>query len=111
MAEIELVKAEAEKRERAQAAVHGVARKPWMVRIEEHAEWPALSKLSVPMSAEIVLAGFKVRDLLALDNGQVIESGWPETEDVPVKAGQVQVGWSEFEVVDQQLLIRLTRLA
>jgi flagellar motor switch protein FliM len=111
MAEMELVKAETEKREHVQAAVTPAAGKPWMMRIEKHAGWPVLSKLTVPISAEIVLAGFKVRDLLALEAGQVIESGWQETEDVPVKAGQVQVGWSEFEVVDQQLLVRLTRLA
>ena len=87
------------------------AQKPWMMRIEEHVGWPVLSRLTVPISAEIVLAGFKIRDLLALQPGQVIESGCEETEDVAVKAGQVQVGWSEFEVVDQQLLVRLTRLA
>jgi len=84
---------------------------PWMMRIEEHPGWPTLSRLTVAISADIPLAGFKVRDLLALQPGQVIESKWQETEDVPVKAGRVQVGWSEFEVVDQQLLVRLTRLA
>jgi flagellar motor switch protein FliN/FliY len=36
---------------------------------------------------------------------------WPDSEDVPVKVGQVQLGWSEFEVVEQQLAVRLTRLA
>jgi flagellar motor switch/type III secretory pathway protein FliN len=110
MTEIELIKAETERREYVPASVTA-PRKPWMMRIEEHAAWPVLLKLTVPISAEIVLAGFKVRDLLALKTGQVIASEWPETEDVPVKAGQVQLGWSEFEVVDQQLLIRLTRLA
>ncbi|MBS1798847.1 MAG: FliM/FliN family flagellar motor switch protein [Acidobacteria bacterium] len=98
MAETEQIKVQAE-------------RKPWMMRIEEHAAWPVLSRLTVPISAEIVLAGFKVRDLLALKTGQIIVSEWQETEDVPVKAGQIQMGWSEFEVIDQQLLIRLTRLA
>ncbi|MBS1821085.1 MAG: FliM/FliN family flagellar motor switch protein [Acidobacteria bacterium] len=88
-----------------------LAQKPWMMHIEEHSRWPVLSQLTVPISAEVAFAGFKVRDLLALKAGQIIASEWQETEDVPVKAGQVQVGWSEFEVVDQQLLIRLTRLA
>jgi flagellar motor switch protein FliN/FliY len=110
MSEIELIKAEAEKQKNEHAGMDA-ARRPWMTRIEEHAGWSVLSKLTVPISAEIVLAGFKVRDLLALKAGQVIVSEWLETEDVPVKAGQTQVGWSEFEVVDQQLLIRLTRLA
>ena len=110
MREIEMVKAEIERRDLVQARID-VPPKPGMMRIEEHAGWPILSKLTVPISAEIVLAGFKVRDLLALETGHVIPSGWQETEDVPVKAGHVQVGWSEFETVDQQLLVRLTRLA
>ena len=42
-----------------------------------------------------------MRDLLALKAGQVFESLSPATEDVPVKIGQVQLGWSEFEVLDQ----------
>jgi hypothetical protein len=40
----------------------------------------------------------------------VFQSGSPETEDVPLMVGQVQLGWSEFEVVDQRLGLRLTRL-
>ena len=110
MAETEQIKIQTEVQGHTNAGA-AVARKLWMMRIEEHAAWPVLSKLTVPISAEVVLAGFKVRDLLALKDGQIIASEWQETEDVPVKAGQVQVGWSEFEVVDQQLLIRLTRLA
>lgn len=85
--------------------------RPWMVRIEEHPGWPVLSQLTVPLSAEVALKGFKIRDLVALKQGQVIESGWRETEDVPVKVGGVQVGWSEFEVVEQKLQVRMTRLA
>ena len=110
MTEMELAKIE----NGVQETQHGtpiVAEIPWMMRIEEHPGWPTLSRLTVAISGEIPLAGFKVKDLLALQPGQVIASGWQETEDVPVKAGRVQVGWSEFEVVDQQLLVRLTRLA
>jgi flagellar motor switch/type III secretory pathway protein FliN len=82
-----------------------------MSRIEEHASWPMLSQLRLAMTASVVLRGFKVRDLLRLEPGQVVESAWPETEDVPLIIGQVQVAWSEFEVVDQHLVVRLTRLA
>ncbi len=32
-------------------------------------------------------------------------------EDVPLSAGDVQLAWSEFEVVDTQLAVRVTRLA
>lgn len=84
---------------------------PWMMRIEEHASWPLLSQMTVITSAAIPIAGFKIRDLVRLQPGQIIESSWPHTEDIPLKAARVQVAWTEFEVVDQNLLVRLTRLA
>jgi hypothetical protein len=46
-----------------------------------------------------------------LEVGQIVESLCPDSDDVPVKVGQVQLGWSEFEVVEQRLAVRLTRLA
>lgn len=84
---------------------------PRMAQIERHTSWPTLSQLRMAMTAGIALKGFKVKDLLRLEAGQVIESAWPDTEDVPLCVGQVQVAWSEFEVVDQRLVVRLTRLA
>ncbi len=82
---------------------------PWMMRIEEHPYWETLSQLRVTLRAGVGLR-FKVRDLLALKEGQVFESLSPATDDVPVKVGQAQLGWSEFEVVQQRMALRLTRL-
>ena len=82
-----------------------------MARIEEHQAWPVVSELMMTLESVIALREFKVRDLVRLEVGQVIESLCANTDDVPVKVGQVQVGWSEFEVVDQRLAVRLTRLA
>jgi flagellar motor switch protein FliM len=79
--------------------------------MDEHAAWPVLSRLPLPLSAEVQLALFKVRDLLALKQGQVIDTCWRESDDVKLRAGDVQVGWAEFEVEEQKLLVRLTRLA
>jgi flagellar motor switch/type III secretory pathway protein FliN len=84
---------------------------PWMTRIERHASWPLLSRLSMTMRAAVPFSGFKVRDLLRLEPGQVIESSWSATEDVTLHVGAVQVAWSEFEVLDETLVVRLTRLA
>jgi flagellar motor switch/type III secretory pathway protein FliN len=83
---------------------------PWMTRIEEHPSWETLSQLRITMRVGVPLNRFRVRDVLTLKVGQVFESGSPETEDVPLMVGQVQLGWSEFEVVDQRLGLRLTRL-
>jgi hypothetical protein len=53
---------------------------------------------------------FQVLHLLSLKEGQVFESVSPDTEDVPLMVGKVQLGWSEFEIVDQRMALRLTRL-
>ena len=79
-------------------------------RIEEHPLWALLSRMTVVAIAGIPLRGFKVGDLLRLKPGELIESDWQHTEDVPVRAGRIQVAWSEFEVADQRLMVRLTRL-
>jgi flagellar motor switch/type III secretory pathway protein FliN len=83
---------------------------PWMTRIEEHPSWEILSQLRVTLRASVALNRFKVRDLLTLKEGQVFESVSPETEDVAVMVGKVQLGWSEFEVPEQRMAVRLTRL-
>lgn len=115
MAEMELAKMEpvvsVEPAHQIAVAPAEIALPPWMMRIETHASWPLLSQMTVAMAAGIPLSGFKVGDLLRLQPGEIVESEWPHTEDVPLKAGRVQVAWSEFEVVDQRLLVRLTRLA
>lgn len=86
-----------------------VSKVPWMMRIEEHPYWERLAQLRVTIRAGVELR-FKVQDLLTLTQGQVFESLSPATDDVPVKVGQTQLGWSEFEVQDQQMALRLTRL-
>jgi flagellar motor switch protein FliN/FliY len=83
---------------------------PWMMRIEEHPSWRTLAQLRVTVRAGVPLSHFRVRDLLAMKEGHVFESLSPATEDVPVRAGQVQLGWSEFEVLEQRMALRLTRL-
>ncbi len=82
-----------------------------MGRIEEHVHWLALSRLPVVLTARVPLTGFKVRDLLRLEEGQLVTSEWETTEDIPVKIGRVQLAWSEFEVVEDTMAMRLTRLA
>lgn len=83
---------------------------PWMSRVEEHPSWETLSQMRMKLRAEVPLNRFRVRDLLALAEGQVFETLSPDTEDVPIKIGDVQLGWSEFEVVEQQMALRVTRL-
>ena len=83
---------------------------PWMARIEEHPSWEMLAGLRVTLRAVVALDKFRVRDLLSLKEGQIVESLSPDTDDVTLLIGQVQIGWSEFEVLDQRMALRLTRL-
>jgi flagellar motor switch protein FliN/FliY len=70
-----------------------------------------MAKLPVELDVAVPVRGFRVRNLLMLEPGHVIESQWSHGEDVPLAAGEVQLAWSEFEVMDMQLAVRVTRLA
>ena len=70
-----------------------------------------LSRLPIKLAAHIPLAQFRIRELLQLKAGQVLKTNWLEAEDVPLSVGQVKLGWCEFEVLDKQIGVRLTRLA
>lgn len=71
----------------------------------------AAGLLPVEVEVGVPVREFRVRNLLALEPGQVIESQWNHAEDVPLGAGKVQLAWSEFEVLDAQMAVRVTRLA
>jgi flagellar motor switch/type III secretory pathway protein FliN len=71
---------------------------------------PPIARLPVELEVAVPVRGFRVRNLLALTPGQVIETQWSQGEDMPLVSGDVQLAWSEFEVVETQLAVRLTRL-
>lgn len=70
-----------------------------------------VARLPVELDVSVPVREFRVRNLLALEPGQVIQSQWTHGEDLPLASGEVQLAWSEFEVVETQLAVRLTRLA
>jgi flagellar motor switch/type III secretory pathway protein FliN len=70
-----------------------------------------LARLPVELDVAVPVREFRVRDLLALEQNAVIETQWRHVEDVPLGSGDVQLAWSEFEVVETQLAVRVTRLA
>jgi len=78
---------------------------------EEIAFSTEVTRLPVELDVAVPVRDFRVRHLLALAPGQLIESQWDHGEDVPLAAGDVQLVWSEFEVVETQLMVRVTRLA
>ena len=70
-----------------------------------------LARLPVELEVAVPVRDFRVRNLLALEPNIVIETQWGHAEDVPLGSGNVQLAWSEFEVVETQLAVRVTRLA
>ena len=70
-----------------------------------------VARLPVELDVAVPVREFRMRHLLALAPGQVIESQWNHSGDLPLAAGEVQVAWSEFEVVETRLAVRVTRLA
>lgn len=67
----------------------------------------------LPMQVDVVLRvhSFRVQDLLSMQKGTVVETVQDHTQDVPLRCGGALLLWSEFEVLDQQLAVRITRLA
>ncbi|HVJ07595.1 MAG TPA: FliM/FliN family flagellar motor C-terminal domain-containing protein [Acidisarcina sp.] len=70
----------------------------------------ALAVLPTQLDVCVPLPSFRVSDLLALEPGRVLVSEWGSMEDLPLSCGQVQLVWTEFEVVDQKIAVRVTRL-
>lgn len=73
-------------------------------------EGSPLCGLPMQLDVTVPIPLFRVQNLLALEKGAVLESDWSHTEDVPVWCGGTQLVWAEFEVVDQKLAVRVTRL-
>lgn len=70
-----------------------------------------IARLPVELDVSIPLRDFRVRDLLALEPERLVESEWSSGVDLPLAAGAVHLAWCEFEVIETQLVVRLTRLA
>lgn len=72
---------------------------------------PLVARLPVELDVAVPVRGFRVRHLLALAPGELIASQWSHGIDLPLAAGAVRLAWSEFEVLDTKMAVRVTRLA
>jgi Type III flagellar switch regulator (C-ring) FliN C-term len=72
---------------------------------------PLIARLPIGLDSALPIPGFKVRNLIALTTGTVVETAWGHGDDLPLSAGGVQLAWCEFEVMDSRLAVRITRLA
>jgi flagellar motor switch protein FliN/FliY len=69
-----------------------------------------VADLPIQLDVRVPVRDFRVSDLLSLAPGAVVASAWPGSEDLPLSCGDVRLLWTEFEVVDQVLAVRVTRL-
>ena len=79
--------------------------------IEEDARWKPVLDLPCELVVHLSLPDFKIADLLKLRSGSVINAHWRVGGDVPLHLNGLLIGWSEFEVVGNNLAVRLTELA
>ncbi len=73
--------------------------------------WTRLEALPCLLSIEIGVPGFTVGDLVALRAGGLIDTCWTVGADVPLLINGELVAWSEFEIVNNHVAVRLTELA
>jgi flagellar motor switch/type III secretory pathway protein FliN len=64
--------------------------------------------LPCTLALDLPIRNFTVADLLALSSGTVVETGYHQSSDLPLKVNGQLLGWTEFEVVGDHLAVRLT---
>lgn len=70
-----------------------------------------VSTLPIRLDVKIPIVSFRFKDLLGLAEGSILKTTWSLAEDLPVAAGSTRLLWAEFAVADQQLTVRVTRVA
>lgn len=70
-----------------------------------------LDRLPMQLDAMVRIRSLRVADLLSLTQGSVVETVHDHGQDVPLCCGSKLLVWGEFEMVEQKLAVRITRLA
>ena len=64
--------------------------------------------LPCTLTLEVPVVHFTIADLLGLREGSIVETGCHHTSDLPLRVNQLLIGWTEFEVIDDRLAVRIT---
>jgi flagellar motor switch protein FliN/FliY len=73
--------------------------------------WTRVEALPCLLSIEISVPNFTVADLVRLAPGRLVDSHWTVGEDVPLLVNGELIAWSEFEILNNHVAVRLTELA
>ncbi len=72
--------------------------------------WPEALELPCQLYVALEVPHFTIRDLLCLRVNSVVDTRRREGAHVPVLVNSVMVGWSEFDVIDGRLAVRMTEM-
>jgi flagellar motor switch protein FliN/FliY len=73
--------------------------------------WARVEGLPCVLTVEIPVPNFSVSDLVHLSAGKIVATRWTVGLDVPLLINGELIAWSEFEIVQNRLALRLTELA
>ncbi len=73
-------------------------------------QWRQLSWLPCDLTLDLPLAHFRVRDLVQLRVGAVVETCYSRGAEIPLRANGELIGWAEFEPVGDHIGVRITEL-
>lgn len=74
-------------------------------------QWGPMLELPCDLTLDLPIPDFTVADLLRLHKGDLLETRWAQSEDVPVRINDQLVAWAEFEAIDGTLGMRITEWA
>lgn len=82
-------------------------------QVQESAKSPieAYHWLRCQTTVEISVAKFTVGQLLNLRPGSVVQTATSVAHDVPIRINKTLLGWGRFEVLGDQLAVRIMELA
>jgi flagellar motor switch/type III secretory pathway protein FliN len=73
--------------------------------------WGATVWLPCELTLDLAVPKFRVGDLLRLKPRDLVDTGWLQGRDIPLRVNGKVIAWAEFEVVGDKLSVRLTELA
>jgi flagellar motor switch/type III secretory pathway protein FliN len=74
-------------------------------------QWGSILELPCELALELAVPNFTVAELLRLQPGDLLDTKWSQSEDVPVRINDQLVAWAEFEAIDGSLGLRITEWA
>lgn len=66
---------------------------------------------AVQLEIRLPIQRMRVRDIFLLSKGEILETAWPADEDLPGSCAGIHILWTEFEVIEKRLAVRVTRLS